>query len=136
MQNEKPFDAFHLGGVFSFLCDNNIVGTKWKAQFINWYINVSEQFFDVRLYSNFDYSLRLIAVILQEPLQTDLNSEFNSIFAEIGNTEAVSFDVNYVQLDRENLDASFENCEFLKNDMVFSSVGNAIISFPGVDICL
>lgn len=134
MQNEKPFDAFHLGGVFSFLCDNNIVGTKWKAQFINWYINVSELFFDVRSY--FDYSLCLIAVILQEPLQTDLNSEFNSIFAEIGNTEAVSFDVNYVQLDRENLDASFENCEFLKNDMVFSCVGGALISLPGVDIRL
>lgn len=81
-------------------------------------------------------SLRLIAVILQEPLQTDLNSEFNSVFAEIGNTEAVSFDVNYVQLDRENLDASFGNCEFLKNDMVFSSVDNAIISLTGVDIRL
>lgn len=79
-------------------------------------MNVSEHFFDVRLYYYFDYSLRLIAVILQEPLQTDLNSEFNSIFAEIGNTEAVSFDINYVQLDRENLDASFGNREFLKND--------------------
>lgn len=54
----------------------------------------------------------MFAVILQEPQQIDLNGELNSVFAEVGNTEAVSFDVNYVQVDRQNLDESFGNCEF------------------------
>lgn len=54
----------------------------------------------------------LITVMLQEPQQTDLNNEFNSVFSEIGNSERVSFNVNYVQVDRERLDQSFTNCEW------------------------
>lgn len=52
------------------------------------------------------------AVILQEPQQKDFNTEFYDIFTEIGNSEQISFEVNFIQVNRERLDDSFRNCEF------------------------
>lgn len=53
----------------------------------------------------------MFLVILQEPQQIDLNNRFDSIFSEFSSSEQVSFNVNYVQVDREQPDESFSNCE-------------------------
>lgn len=50
-------------------------------------------------------------MIFQEIQQTDLNSDFDGIFSNIGQSEGISFNVNYVQLDRNQPDQSFGNCE-------------------------
>lgn len=52
-----------------------------------------------------------LAVILQEPQQTDLNNLFNGIFSAIGNSEQIKFNVNFVQINRNNVDETLNNCE-------------------------
>lgn len=52
-------------------------------------------------------------MVLQEKYQTDLNNGFDDIFSEIGSSENVLFNVNYVQLNRDEMDESFNKCECL-----------------------
>lgn len=61
---------------------------------------------------NKNHRLSHFLVVLQESEQIDLNNEFNSIFAEFEKSDQISFDVNYVQLDRKSLDEHFGNCNF------------------------
>lgn len=50
-------------------------------------------------------------VILEEPQQTDLNERMSGIFTTKGNAQNINFDINFVQVDREQLDESFMNCK-------------------------
>lgn len=56
---------------------------------------------------------------MQELQQKDLNAEFNNIFSEIGNNEKLEIDVNYVQVDRDQLGDSFgQVCALLSSGLV------------------
>lgn len=59
----------------------------------------------------FNVFVFLASVILQEPQQIDLNTIFNGIFSAIGSSEQMKFNVNFVQIDRNNVDETLTNCK-------------------------
>lgn len=50
-------------------------------------------------------------MIIEEQQQTNLNNELDVIFSEIEASENISFNINYVQLNRDKLDESFMDCK-------------------------
>lgn len=52
-----------------------------------------------------------LAVILQEPQQTDLNVVFNRMFSAVAKTEELKFNLKFIQIDRNHLDESLASCE-------------------------
>lgn len=77
---------------------------------------MNEEFFHRMLISFFSKS----AVILEEPQQTDLNERISGIFTTKGNAQNINFDINFVQVDREQLDESFMNCKAPLKKWTFS----------------
>lgn len=103
-------------------------GTKWsETERLNWYLKQLLLIFHaVRLRFSINVTNELcfwaecnfhllFAVVLQESLQTDLNNQLNGIFSEIGNSNGLSFNILYAQVDRDRVDESFANCELLQH---------------------
>lgn len=55
----------------------------------------------------------MFAVILEELQQTDLNQRISGVFTDIGNAENINFDINFIEVDRDQLSESFLTCKKL-----------------------
>lgn len=124
VQYEKSYISCSLVDIQIVVLDLDGNGTKWsETECLNWYW--SNQFLHFFLYFSINVTIELcywaecnfhflFAVVLQESLQTDLNNQLNSIFSEIGNSNGLSFNILYAQVDRDRVDESFANCELVQ----------------------
>lgn len=60
---------------------------------------------------DFDFNLIWIAVILRESQQSDLNEKLAKTISETAISQQVTFDIKYIEVDRDQMDQSFSNCE-------------------------